>query len=216
MHSALRDDRGFSLTELMVVATLLVVVMGAAWTAFLSLQASADSIQARAAAQDESQRFMSRITSELRQARNPAVFEAGTVPNIGVFANVGARSVTFYADLDRNGLPERINYRVPTGTSSLVRTQAVPTNSTYPYSFGTTSTPLVMIQTVDPGWAGAIFEYFSPPLSTTTSINPVAQSNIPSMTIVSIAVKNRQKSGTRTVNYLSESSARIRSIGNGY
>ncbi|MEI8083690.1 MAG: prepilin-type N-terminal cleavage/methylation domain-containing protein, partial [Actinomycetes bacterium] len=68
MKTDWQDDRGLSLTELMVVVVLLGVIIGAAWSVMFAVEVMSDTLTARAVATDEAQVFLDTIGKELRQA----------------------------------------------------------------------------------------------------------------------------------------------------
>jgi hypothetical protein len=197
----LTDDTGMSLTELLVVCTLMGIVLGSIFMAFGATQAIADTAAARTAASDESQQFFDRISRELRQAQENG---EGT----GVCAIAEPRRVVFYVDLDQNGRPERVTYKM-SGTS-LMRSEASPTNAFPPYTYGPESAARTVIKKVRPDWMGEVFQYY-------TSANPPVKLNntqLPSIASLRINVVNQVRSGSRTVNLDASTWIKIRSVYN--
>ncbi len=123
---ARHDDRGFSLTELLVATAILPIVLSAAYLVFITLSGNYSSISAQSEATSEAQRAMDTMVREMRQAQE-------VTTDGGAVAVATETTCTFYADLDRDGRPERITYYVD--GSDLYRAQALPVNQVYPYGY---------------------------------------------------------------------------------
>jgi prepilin-type N-terminal cleavage/methylation domain-containing protein len=210
-----RDDSGFSLLELVIVAALLAVTLAAAWTVMTAVSLMSNKMSARATATDESQTFVNNIEDELLQANSLKSIAGTSTANAdaqAAFYDVQPREIGFYADINRDGKPERIAYYV--NGASLIRQQTSATGMTYPFSWATSSAPLPVIQTIDPSWTGAIFSYYStggwppPPI---TSVSQAA-----SITIVTVQVRNVATWADQTISYAASSTIRVRAIGNGF
>ena len=203
MMKTLRDDKGLTMAELLVVATLMLIVIAAVYALMGAVTKLADDSIARADATDASQTFIDRVGRELREAQE-------ATENAGVFSSVGPRNATFYSDLNGDGIPERITYYV-TG-QSVYRTQASTSNTVEPFdTWGTDSAPQLVLKTISPSWSGAIFSYFTPD-ATTALTTP--STSIPSISRVDVMVVASAVSGSTTVVSTSTVSARIRSVQN--
>ncbi len=194
---------------------LLGVILAAAWTVMFAVSSMSNSLSARATATDESESFIDTIGGELRQANSLESLAGTNTANADAQAalyNIQPRSIGFYVDLYHNGIPERIAYYV-SGTR-LIRQQTTATNATYPYSWATSSTPQVVIQTIDPNWTGAIFTYYTNDGWPPTQITNVSQ--VASITAVTVQVQNEQTWANQTVSYGASDTVRVRAIGNGF
>jgi Tfp pilus assembly protein PilW len=208
-----RDDSGLSFTELLVVSSLMVVVLGAVWSVMYSVSSMNDAVSARAVATDESQVFLDRLGLELRQAdsqKNLAGVSTSDAAAQGAFAEILPRQVTFYGDLYHNRRPVRVQYYM-SGTS-LHRKEWASTNTTYPYTWSTNTTDTVVIASVDPAWAGAVFSYYTDDNWPPTQITDASQ--IASVTAVIAQVHNLQRWGGRSQSYDASMTIRVRAIDN--
>jgi prepilin-type N-terminal cleavage/methylation domain-containing protein len=151
-----RRDEGVTLPELLIVISLLTVVIFTAYLLFDALNGMTDRVEARVRASDEVRLTMDRITREIRQAQEisngAGAFPAGCM---------NPRDISFYSDVDHDGAPEVVRYRV-VGTA-LKRTVAQPTNQVPPYTpYLTASQETTVTNLLDATLAasGAIFEYY--------------------------------------------------------
>lgn len=120
------DDGGFTLIEVLLSALILPIVLSASYLVFITLSGNYSSISAQSEATSEAQRAMDIMVREMRQARE--ITDGG-----GAFWKAESGRCSFYADLDRDGTPERITYYVD-GTD-LYRATAEPVNPVYPYGY---------------------------------------------------------------------------------
>lgn len=147
-NKRLTTEEGFSFVEVMVVSMLLGVILSAAYLAMSTVSTASDGIMARNIAQDAGQTAVERMTRELRQAQ--------TVSNVPVdgkvyrFAPPGVTStkIAFFADVDHNGLLDRVTYELAGG--QVTRRFAVATKA-YPAlnDFGGDSAAVAMAK-IDP------------------------------------------------------------------
>ena len=215
MKASRQDDSGFSLVELMVVCVLLGVTLAAAWTVMSAVSLMSNSLSARAIATDESQVFVDTIGGELLQANSLKSIAGTATANVdaqAAFYDIQSRRIGFYVDLDHNGKPDRVAYFV--SGASLVRQQAAAANATYPYSWAASSTPEVVIQTIDPNWTGAMFTYYANGNWPPTQITSVSQ--VASITAITVQVRNMATWADQTISYGASSTVRVRAIGNGF
>jgi prepilin-type N-terminal cleavage/methylation domain-containing protein len=119
-------EGGFSLLELVITSAILPIVLAAAFLVFMTLSGNYSSVAAQSEATSEAQRALDIMVREMRQAQK---VEADG----GAVATATATFCSFYADLDRDGVPERITYYVD-GTD-LYRAVATSTGPATPDSF---------------------------------------------------------------------------------
>jgi prepilin-type N-terminal cleavage/methylation domain-containing protein len=154
------DDGGFSLIELLITCAILPIVLAAAYLVFITLSGNYSSISAQSEATSEAQRAMDTMVREIRQARE-------------VSSGSGAVEValpgecSFYADMDRDGVPERITYYVD-GTD-LYRVQAESSTRVSPYVYVDGPAQRVVNLTTS---SAVVFTYFIDGNSTTPANNP--------------------------------------------
>jgi type II secretory pathway component PulJ len=199
---AVRPDDGFSLTELLVVAGLLMFILGSAYLALTTVTRMNDTVQAREQASSAATIGLERVVREMRQAR---ALSTGT----NAFKTTAPDRAVFYVDLDHVGSPERVTYYVSNG--SLYRTQAqstsaLPTDADY----GAESSP-TKIATLIPGWT-TVFTYYNNGSGTYSSFTPPAAVTTPAgTTAVQVTVKSSAKVGTSTMTGQASSLVNIRS-----
>lgn len=204
---AVREDAGFSLTELLVVAGLMVFVLGTTYTAFNAVGVMSDRIQAREQAASMSTVAVERMAREIRQARQ---LGDGSY----AFKTTNPERAVFYVDLNHTGSPVRITYYV--NNNALYRTQAVsaklaPTDADY----GAESTPKLIVPLTS-GWT-SVFTYYdnggftsgSGNMSTFTSPTVVTAPATTSM--VMITVKSSVKVGGSTMTGTTSTLVNVRS-----
>jgi len=211
----MKDDRGFSLLELTVACALMGVLLAAAWMVMSAVGVMSDRISAGTFAAQESQTFEDTIGGELMQANNLKSLAGTSTTNAdarAAFYDVQPREIGFYADLNHNGRPERVEYFVSGG--SLMRQQAIAANTTYPYSWATSSTAQAVITTIDPTWTGPIFIYYGAGNWPPTPISSASQAA--STTAVTVQIQNTSASSGQTTSYAASSTVRVQSIGSAF
>lgn len=199
---SLREDDGFSLTELMVVAGLMVFVLGSTFMAFNAVGVMSDRIQAREQAATMTSTAMEQITREMRQARQLGdgsyAFKT-TLPDRAVF----------YADLNHTGSPVRVTYYVSGGAlyrSTATSAKIAPSDGDY----GSDS-PGKLVVPLDPTWT-TVFQYTnngSGDESTFTS--PTVVTSPVDTTAVQITIKAKVKIGNSTMTGTTSTLVNIRS-----
>ncbi len=151
IRQRMRDDTGFTLTELLVVTLLMGMVLGLVFLVMGAVSATADSLEARTIATDENRMAMDQITRELRQAQE-------IVEGDGVFLRAQPRQCAFYADVDHDGVPELVEYRVQGQT--MYRSEARSEVAVPPYTFGQPGADTVVAQSLSSGFTGNVFTYY--------------------------------------------------------
>jgi len=148
-----RDDRGFSLLELLISAAILPIVLGAAYFAFIGMTNNYSRVEATSDATGEAQKGLDTLVRELRQARE--IQEGG-----GAFADATASSCSFYCDVDLDGTPELVTYYVQ--GNDLYRGVGEPATQVYPYNYPTRDqTMFVRVMNIGGMTAQAVFTYFN-------------------------------------------------------
>ena len=148
---ASRSDDGVTLAELLVVMTLLVLVVSSSYLLMNTVSGWIDTVDARSRATDQARVMIDRITRELRQAVE--ITEGG-----GAFSDAQPRRCAFYSDVDHDGAPELVTYRVQ--SKYLYRSVAEPSKTVPPYApYGAAVETLVM-SSVDSSWNGNVFTYY--------------------------------------------------------
>ena len=143
----LRDDSGLSLTELLVVAVLVSVILAASYLLLVAVTSMTDQLIARADAATEAQAAVDQISLDLRQSQPPApttdstsygVFEGSPLTNLNEMIVI---SDSIYTTGSLDYRPERIRYYVATagGVNSLKRSVYLTTDVVSPFThFATT------------------------------------------------------------------------------
>jgi prepilin-type N-terminal cleavage/methylation domain-containing protein len=211
-----RDDRGFSLTELLVVSVMLVFVLSMAWALMYATSSMGNSLSAGAVATDESQVFLDNIGREMRQADNLKSLAETSTSNAdaqAAFSEILPRETTFYVDLYHlgGGHANKVQYYM--SGSSLMRREWAATNTTYPYTWsGSPTKTSVVVTTVDSAWSGPIFTYYTDDTYPPTQITNVSQ--VASVTAVTVQVQDRQTWGGKTQSYGATMTVRVRAMDN--
>lgn len=196
-----RDDRGLTLTELLVVVSLMSIVIGVAYFVLHAVTNMADGNIARAAASDQAQLFVDRAGRELRQAMEA---EEGQ----GAFVEISPRKIVFYSDVTNDTIPERITYFVENG--SVYRTQATTSDTITPFkNFSGESAKVKLVDTVDPAWSDPIFTYWD---ETNTAVTNSAYKA--AVARVDVVMRAQAKSGQRESVSHQTITARLRSVHN--
>lgn len=151
MAGRISRDEGYSVSEMMIVAVLMAIVIVASYTLMGAATGMADAVQARTLAADEGRAVMDRITREFRQAYE-------IEDNEGAFEDARPRECVFYTDVNRDGIPEKVWYRVQSGT--LYRAQASATTVLPPYTFGAFGPAEVLVESLDGSFTGNVFTYY--------------------------------------------------------
>lgn len=167
-----RGDEGTTLTEFLVVLTLMGSVISLVYLLLNSTTGMSNRIDAGAQAAEQSRTAIDKMTKELRQA-------VELTDDGGVFSTAATRTCGFYADVNHDHAPERVTYYV-SGTQ-LLRVQASATTSAPPWAFGAPSTPTTLVTSMPASFTGPIFTYYD-------SSYPPAQATAATCAAVSIRV----------------------------
>jgi prepilin-type N-terminal cleavage/methylation domain-containing protein len=194
-----REQEGVTLTELLIVISLLSVVVIASYLLFDAVSNMADFIEARSRASDQTRLAMERIVRELRQAQE--ISEGG-----GAFAaNMMATDMAFYADVDRSTLaPERVRYRL--SGSQLLRSVSYSPTQFPPYGpYPTTATETVVASMMDTA---------TTPIFVGKDINEATSTARGLISSVEIRLRNGATAGRRTAYVEMTSKVKVRSVQN--
>jgi prepilin-type N-terminal cleavage/methylation domain-containing protein len=112
----LRDERGMTLTEVVMVTSILAIVMGFVMSGFVSMQSAATTADIKLQNLDEARTLMDNMTKDIRTATLLPIPSA-TSP----FTLAGQSSMQFYANLMTTGAPNRVDLYVDSTTPSAPR-----------------------------------------------------------------------------------------------
>lgn len=143
------DDQGFSLVELLISALLIPLILSAAYLSFGGMSSNYSKIEAGSEATSEAQRGLDTLVREMRQAQE--IKDGG-----GAFESATATKASFYCDVDRDGIPERVTYYVD-GTD-LYRALGEPSLAVYPYAF--VDGPAQRVMNIGGMTSTVVFTYF--------------------------------------------------------
>lgn len=160
--------KGMTLVELFVALAIFAVVMTAVYALGANIFIYNSNTSGSYRATQNSQVILKTILKELREASPGA---DGSYPLI----NTGSTTLSFFSDVDSDGLTERITYTL-IGTT-LYRAIIKPTGSPITYSFANQSTT-TLISNVINGNSVPSFEYFDTNYTGTSSplVQPVSPS----------------------------------------
>lgn len=145
-------DAGVSLAELLVVAALLPIVIGGAFLLASTTDRMSDRAQAQFQATEQTRLAVDQITNEARGS-------VEIVEGQGTFCIAEARRCAFYADVDHDGTPELVTYRV--SGQAIYRSVAEPTTPMPPYTYGPAGPETAVVTGIDPNWSGSVFTYYN-------------------------------------------------------
>jgi Tfp pilus assembly protein PilV len=133
---------GMTLTEVLVSVTLLVVVVVPILNFLSSTQRSEGVVSDSTRQQADARIAIESFSRSLREATYP---QGATYVDSSIFDSAGDNSVTFYTDLDSDGVAEQVTYTLDVAASKVTRTVVVPDcSSTCSYVNGaTTSSTMV-------------------------------------------------------------------------
>ena len=85
LRRALREERGFTLPELLVASSLMIVVMGGVYAALITFQRSADRTTSQNDSQQEARKATDRLAGQLRNLVVPANATGGPIEQLGPY-----------------------------------------------------------------------------------------------------------------------------------
>lgn len=199
LHS--ESDEGMSLIELVIALSLLVMVLSAAYMALFATSKAADGMDARQQASEQNRTTIDRVTREMRQS-------VEVVEGSGVFRSASARACEFYSDVNRDGKPELVGYRVY--NAQLLRKVTNSSTAVPPYNFNLPQAEVPVILTIDPAYTGSVFTFWTnddPPVQVTGA-------NLGDISAVDIHIVALSKVGREQASIDLETWVKIRSVHN--
>lgn len=159
LRRQLKDQRGFTVVELIIASGLLLVVMFAAYTFYESMTSSASYVDSASQANSDARTAMDVISRALRQSTEIAT-------NGGAIFEAGPRRCGMYVDIDKDGAIEKVRYWAVGQT--IYWSKQEPDVGSDPPTYSTPATEHTLIRSADGGWNGNIFNYYAvgdPPTS---------------------------------------------------
>lgn len=167
--------RGFTLLEIALLVGIGIVVLTIVLEFALNLFKTNRIVTDTLTSIEDGRQTVAKFVTELRTA---AVSEVGAYP----ITEAGASAITFYSDIDNDGLKEQIRYAVD-GTN-LVRSEIKPTGSPPTYDPADETTATVAASLLNPS---SVFAYYDANYNGTTP--PLSQPvDIPSIRLVKISL----------------------------
>lgn len=162
--------RGMTMVELFVALAILAVVMTAVYALGSNIFIYNSTTSGSYRATQNSQAILKTILKELRETSPGA---DGSYPLI----NTGSTTLSFFSDIDNDGLPERVTYSL-IGTT-MYRAVIKPSGNPASYSFANQSTTTLIFNVVN-GNSLPSFEYFDTNYTGTSSplVQPVSPSAV--------------------------------------
>jgi prepilin-type N-terminal cleavage/methylation domain-containing protein len=179
---ARRDDRGFSLVELLSVMVLLGIVMGITTVTMTKVNHTLVTNRFREDSLRISSVAMANMTKALRAA-SPVERNSATTPRIPAFKSIAANDITFYTNLSGN--PRQIQYKINAGRSLLELTTKADGASAPYYTF-TGAASSRAIGSKIPTSAPAMFRYYDDTeteITTLPSTDPLVLERVRSVDI---------------------------------
>ena len=140
-----RGSKGYTLAELMVVLALLGLVLSVIYPLFFFVRTSFNRASAESDAVQEARLLLLQMASEVRTARKPSpAADAVLVPN--------AQRLDIFSDLNGDGRPEMISYRLTAGR--IERRVVEPIGTAYPFTYGD---PVIWVTVVGAVTNSAVF-----------------------------------------------------------
>ncbi len=177
-----RDDRGVSVIELLVVASILGIVITLSYLVFNSATRISDTSQAKSLAREAGTRALNRMTRDVRQAKKPST-------TLDAFERFEAGRCSFFIDVVHDPQSPRVTQRVTYEVSgtSLYRKVAPVTYVGSSPTIGQDGAPQLMLDGLNTS-SGGVFSYYSqayPALTATStaSISAVGLRIVNSMTV---------------------------------
>jgi prepilin-type N-terminal cleavage/methylation domain-containing protein len=147
----LKTENGMTIPELLIAMGILSMTLAGA---FSLLQLSEDSWSTATNRMDtrgEAARTLSVLVKTIQSAEDNDNTK-------GLIAEANTSTVTFYANVDTDSLPEKVKYS-RSGTN-LVRTVYQPTNGTKTYTYSGAEASTIVFEDVDNDAANPLFSYY--------------------------------------------------------
>ena len=219
------SEEGLTLTELLIVSTLLLMATVMFFSVLSLSQKMSSSSAARTEASSENQLAIAMISKDIRGSQENNLNDKGTI----VISQ--SNQLQMYSDIDNDRRPEMVRYYVD-GTA-LKRAIKYPTNTTTPmppteWTFGAEQTPKTVIAKLS--GAGVLFCYHGR-VENPTFTCPSGQqhgfianvkaatgnpynSTVPHISMIGMSITNSATKGGETVSITRNALVRIRSIDN--
>jgi type II secretory pathway pseudopilin PulG len=152
--AALRDESGWSLSELLIASTLMIAVLGAALTPFESFQQTDRRTQSQNDSQDNARNTVDNIAHQLRNVAGQTQLVERAGPFDLVFQTIDSNPIPTGSKNDRNVM--RVRYCLDTANAPASLTNAVLWEQTLRWT--TAAVPASLPSTVncpDTSWVGA-------------------------------------------------------------
>lgn len=184
-----RDERGFTLVELLVSVFLLSLVLGSIYMALDSMQSSATGATERLVNLDEARVLMATVTKDIRSA-------ARLTPTSSPFLLAADRELIFYSNISATQPPNQVRIYVD-ADSRLVEEVIAPTGNNGNYQYNRPPRVRVVGAYVVSGYD--IFSYFDAAGDELTARPMTAQDllNIKSVE-VTISIRSGPRAGIAT------------------
>lgn len=194
-----RSEEGFTLAEMVVVTLLIGVILSAAYMLLNTATGIADQLEAQTIATEEGRVVLDQLSRELRQA-----YEINE--NEGAFLVAQPREVAFYTDVGRDGIPDKVRYRVV--SDRIYRSQASATTMMPPYTFSTFSSDQPVQGVLESTWDDSLFTYY------TNSNPPAVATSLADVSAVKIRLKNVVVRGRKTASVDITTWVKVRAVHN--
>ena len=150
MYRYNKTQKGMTLVEVLVAMGISVVILVAVSAFEANIFTYKDSITGTFNTVQNVQIILKTMAKELRSA---------SISSDGSFAigQAGTSTVTFFVDLNNNGIKERVRYTL--ASSTLYKAVATPTGSPLSYS-GITESTSTLLRSVSNGTSTDMFQYF--------------------------------------------------------
>jgi type II secretory pathway component PulJ len=104
LREIIDNDSGFTLVEILIVSQLMLVVMGAAWLAFNTVNGNINTVSGQTTLSNDTDAVMNTWGREIRQAQE---ISAGS----GVFRSAGPNDISFYSNVSGGAdMPNIVHY----------------------------------------------------------------------------------------------------------
>lgn len=203
MNNPTHSDAGFMLSELLIVCSVLVFVLSAAWLAFTAITNNMDAVTTQTTLSSDTNGVMDKMAREIRQSQEIA--DGG-----GVFEKASGDVIWFYSNIDATGAPERLRY-FRQGTI-LYRAVDEPTIETDPYNY--VEGPAVGVLSGVSTSSGAIFSFYnneSPAVELFPSF-PDTTNIVSGISMVGVSLTANASLQGRVISYTATTKIKIRSM----